>query len=306
MTPEISVVVPTHNRRERLRLCIDSLERQTAPAESFELVVVIDGSTDGTAEMLSETSRPFSLEIVAQAQQGAPAARNAGARRARTPLLLFIDDDVIASPTLVQAHLTAHRPRPGVVGIGQIEPRIAADADRFARRRADAWRGHAERLAQRPLSYLDAYGGNLSLERSTFERAGGFAIDLEVENDFEFAYRLARTGADFVFVPDGGVTEDQRDDWRDIIADQVLRGRVAVRLARRHPEMLPQMELGGFGAESSRSVKLRALFSAVRVPPTALARLGLFAWPDKPARRWFDFVYLYAYWHGVKQAGGRP
>lgn len=301
MRPEISVIVPTHNRREYLRLCLDSLERQMAPPQTFEVVVVIDGSTDGTVEMLSEASPPFSLDVVVQPRRGVSAARNAGAGRARAPLFLFIDDDVAASPSLVSAHVRAHRARTGIVGVGQIEPRVAADADGFVRRRADAWRGHCARLAHRPLSYVDAYGGNLSIERGAFEQVGGFATDLEVENDFEFAYRLARAGAEFVFVPNAAVTEDQRDDWRGIVADQELRGRVAVELARRHPEMLAEMELGGFGNESRQSAALRRLLSAVRMPSTALARLGLLAWPNG---RWFDFVYLYAYWHGVKQAGG--
>jgi glycosyltransferase involved in cell wall biosynthesis len=304
MRPEISVIVPTHNRREQLRLCLESLERQTAPSETFEVVVVIDGSSDGTAEMLSEWTPSFPLSVTSQAQAGAGAARNAGASQARGEILLFLDDDVLASTSLVSAHLAEHRRRPGLVGVGRIEPRVPSDADRFARRRADAWRGHGERLASRALSYVDAYGGNLSVTRSAFEQVGGFAVDLPEEDDFELAYRLDRAGAQFGFVPDASVVEDQREDWRDIVAEQELRGRVAVRLARRHPEMLARMELGGFGNEPRWSVVLRRVLSAMRIPPTALARLGLLTWPNGPAGRWLDFVYLYAYWHGVKQVGG--
>jgi len=302
MEPEISVIVPTHNRREQLRLCLTSLECQTAPPENFEVVVVIDGSSDGTAEMLSERTPRFALCVTMQPQRGAGAARNLGARRARGSIFLFIDDDVVASPSLVSAHLEAHRGRTGIVGIGRIEPRLPSGADRFARRRADAWRQHGERLAHRRLSYVDMYGGNLSINRTAFEQVGGFATDLPEENDFELAYRLDRAGAEFQFVPNASVAEDQRYDWRDIVAEQELRGRIAVGLARRHPEMLAQMELGGFGNEPPWSVILRRFFSATRTPPETLARIGLLPWPHELARRWLDFVYQYAYWHGVRRA----
>src|SRR5436305_13294617 len=107
--PELSVIVPTHNRRELLRLCLASLERQTAPPEAFEVVVAVDGSTDGTAEMLAELSPPFRLSVVTQPQAGQSAAVNAGAALAAGRILLFMDDDEEASPTHVRAHLTAHR-----------------------------------------------------------------------------------------------------------------------------------------------------------------------------------------------------
>jgi glycosyltransferase involved in cell wall biosynthesis len=107
MRPELSVVIPTHNRREFLRACLDSFEQQSAPAGSFEVVVVIDGSTDGTAEMLSEFAPSFELSVLTQPQAGASAARNAGAADARARVLLFVDDDMTASSSHVAAHLAA-------------------------------------------------------------------------------------------------------------------------------------------------------------------------------------------------------
>jgi len=69
MTPELSVVIPTYNRREYLRACLESLARQTASPEEFEVVVTVDGSTDGTIEMLASLPTPYALRVLTQPQR---------------------------------------------------------------------------------------------------------------------------------------------------------------------------------------------------------------------------------------------
>src|ERR1700722_10521502 len=149
-----------------------------------------------------------------------------------------------AGPALVAAHLAAHSGPGEMVGVGRIDRRVPPDADRFARIRADEGREHNERLASAPaIDYMDLYAGNCSVQRTTFERVGGFADDLVRENDFEFGYRLHREGLEFRFLPDGVVTEYRTRGWRQIVADQVLRGEIAVELYRRHPAMIDQMDI---------------------------------------------------------------
>ena len=65
----LSVIIPSYNRRELLRRCLDSLAVQTQDAASFEVVVVDDGSTDGTAEMVAELHTPYRLQLVRGKQQ---------------------------------------------------------------------------------------------------------------------------------------------------------------------------------------------------------------------------------------------
>jgi glycosyltransferase involved in cell wall biosynthesis len=299
MPSELSVVIPTHNRRELLRACLDSFEQQSAPAETFEVIVVIDGSTDGTAEMLSAYAPSFALSVLTQPQAGASAARNAGAGSARGRVLLFVDDDITASRSLVAAHLAAHREDDWIVGVGAIARRIPADADRFARLRAEAARAHYEHLLVRPLRYVDCYGGNCSVSRPVFAEIGGFSVDLPVLNDLEFAYRLHKADARFVFIPDAVVTEERRDDWREIVADRELRGRIAVELQRRDPAIVGETELGGNETLRGLWVPLRALCLALRVPPRPLARLGFLLPRRSWSRTWFVFVFSYSFWRGV-------
>jgi glycosyltransferase involved in cell wall biosynthesis len=243
MVPELSVVVTTHNRRQLLRTCLQSLARQTAAGE-FEVVVVVDGSSDGTEQMLASLETPFPLTIVTQAQAGQSAARNAGAARARGRVLLFIDDDEEASPALVAAHLAAHRAQARIAAFGVIERRVPQNADRLARLRAEDARAHNKDLAKRPLTYLECYGGNSSVLRSTFDEVGGYAVDLPRETDFEFAYRLHEIGVAFIFLPDAAVAEYRTRTWRQTLADVERRGRISIDLYRRHPPIVSTMELG--------------------------------------------------------------
>src|SRR6185369_12818569 len=101
-TPAISVVIPTFNRLPRLQRVLSALAEQTVSASEFEVVVVSDGSTDGTDDYLAKGDTPVPVRHARQDNAGPAAARNHGVRLARGRLILFVDDDVVASPALVE------------------------------------------------------------------------------------------------------------------------------------------------------------------------------------------------------------
>src|SRR5687767_7203383 len=68
--PELSVALASYNRREGLARALDALAQQTLPAARFEVIVVLDGSTDGSAEMVRARSDPFELKLVEQENRG--------------------------------------------------------------------------------------------------------------------------------------------------------------------------------------------------------------------------------------------
>src|SRR5919205_3892081 len=114
---ELSVIIPTYNRREPLRTCLEALSGQTIA--NFEVVVVIDGSTDGTREMLAAMATPYALRAIWQQNSGQCAARNHGAAMANGRYFLFLDDDIIADPGLVAGHLRAQLEHGGILALGQ-------------------------------------------------------------------------------------------------------------------------------------------------------------------------------------------
>jgi glycosyltransferase involved in cell wall biosynthesis len=106
--PDISVVVATHDRRDRLRRLLDALEAQTLPRERFEVIVVDDGSSDGTADVLAaaEAAGTLPLRWERQAPAAGPAvARNRGWRAATAPVVAFTDDDCAPTPVWLEALL---------------------------------------------------------------------------------------------------------------------------------------------------------------------------------------------------------
>ena len=103
---ELSVVIPTRDRRERLAETLEALVDESSQVR-FELIVVHDGGTDSTVEMLESRSStlPFPLQVLDQTSQGPAAARNRGVRAARSPAILFLGDDTRPTPGTLRLHL---------------------------------------------------------------------------------------------------------------------------------------------------------------------------------------------------------
>lgn len=300
---ELSVVVPTYNRVRRLRTCLESLAEQTHPASEFEVVVVVDGSRDGTRGMLDELQMPFPLIVLEQENQGQNRARDRGAREATGRVLLFVDDDVRASPTLVTEHLRAQGRQEGIVGIGRIDLELPARPDWFLRHFAEGWREHYEELdrSRKPPTWIDCYTGNVSVERSMFFEAGGFSEDIRRGDDIELGYRLAMSGATFQYLPEAQARQSEQKDIRELASDFRATGRAYVELSRRYPPMVPYL-IGELAESSLRRTLLRYVLQVTRCPPRLLGWWGSLLRSAEGRRRWFYFLQTFFHWRGVREA----
>lgn len=102
-----SVVIPTYNRRPILEKCLRALEDQQYDTANYEVVVVDDGSTDGTVEWLQDNAAFPHVKLFTQEHMGPSAARNLGVERAIGDWIVFIDSDLVVTPVFLQAHATA-------------------------------------------------------------------------------------------------------------------------------------------------------------------------------------------------------
>jgi GT2 family glycosyltransferase len=202
--PDASVVIPTHNRRESLRGVLKALSRQTVKPGRFEVIVVCDGCTDGTASMCSGLATPFRLKVMVQPKKGGPAAaRNSGVEAAAADLIVFLDDDVVPEPELIDEHLRIHSPGDRAVGIG---PLLAPSG--FALKPWTRWEAvtleqqyqdmEAGRWRPGPRQF---YTGNASVRREHLLAAGGFNPEYRRAEDVELAYRLQQLRLTFHFCP---------------------------------------------------------------------------------------------------------
>lgn len=122
-TPEISVVICTHNRAQLLAKAIESVLDQQVPPDRYEIIVVDNASGDRTREVVQRFLETGLVRYVFEPRQGISHARNAGWRHARAPYVAYLDDDAIALPGWIAAIGEAFRDWPGaaVVG-GRVDP----------------------------------------------------------------------------------------------------------------------------------------------------------------------------------------
>jgi len=119
--PIITVQMSTYNRRALLGRVMQALFEQDLDHSQYEIVLVDDGSTDGTYEDVIAGLRPTcALTVVRQRNAGLAAGRNAGIARARGELIMFMDDDVLATPGLLRAHIRCHRAHPRAICRGGV------------------------------------------------------------------------------------------------------------------------------------------------------------------------------------------
>jgi glycosyltransferase involved in cell wall biosynthesis len=120
MERPITVIIPTYNRQDILKICLEKLETQTF--SNFSVILVDDGSTDATTEMLKEYCRSTTLHILflQQTNSGPARARNLAIHAARSPVCIFIGDDILVAPTFVEQHLKFHQgfPETDIVALG--------------------------------------------------------------------------------------------------------------------------------------------------------------------------------------------
>jgi glycosyltransferase involved in cell wall biosynthesis len=242
--PAISVVIPTFNRLARLQRVLEALSRQTCDERQFEVVVVSDGCTDGTDEYLAATT-PVPVRHARQENAGPGAARNHGIELARGPLILFLDDDVLATPTLVERHLEAHGQSASTVVIG---PMLNAPGFRYspwvAWEQAKLYKQYqAMRLGVYSATFRQFYTGNASVPRVLVVKAGGFDTAFRRAEDIELSYRLDQLGATFVFDESAMAHHLAERSFESWLAAAAAYGRNDVTFARDHDQqwLLPVM-----------------------------------------------------------------
>ncbi len=194
----VSVVIPTFNRGDLLRRVIDSVLQDPG---AIEVVVVVDGSSDRSIELLERLSRsqprvkPLFME-----HRGLNAAVQAGVGHATSEIVLILDDDLEATPGLVSAHARHHQSAPNLVVVGYspvVAPAASSEMVVTASIYGEAYERSCRSFEKRPETILlQLYGGHMSIRRSVCLRTGVDSKDFQehYHPDREFGIRCLKAG----------------------------------------------------------------------------------------------------------------
>jgi peptidoglycan/xylan/chitin deacetylase (PgdA/CDA1 family)/GT2 family glycosyltransferase len=279
----ISVIIPTYNRRHVLERTLPGVLAQDFPPQDYEVIVVMDGSTDDTAELLRDLKPKCSLRVLESQHLGAGAARNLGIRAAVGELVLFLDDDLITTPGLVRQHYSAHAGADPSVVQGRMY--IAPDSsqtiirnaierigvDYYARISPDMGLRFPEGMSS---VYVLSYLVNSSMPRDVLVRCGGFDEQFLAAEELDLGLRLWKMGLSFRYRPDAIVYEYYVKSSAAYLQSQARAlGAGDLRASRKHYEYRPYCGLSTWA--ESHAGKRWLLKALTRLPISLIPLMSL-------------------------------
>ena len=182
----VSVIIPSYNDRPFLSMALDSIKKQTF--EDYEIIVVDDGSTDGTAEWLAQSNNP-KLRILRQPNQGPSSARNLGITHAKGEYIAFLDADDLWHPTKLekQVHCLDSFPQAGLVNAGVIKIDSQGNQNKGSHLPEQSNSDWPNIAVENSIPC-----GSVPLVRKNcFKQLGGFDSQLKSAEDWEMWIRIA-------------------------------------------------------------------------------------------------------------------
>lgn len=263
----VSVIVAVRDAESSLGACLHSLVRLDPFGRAVELLVVDNGSTDGTSRVLDRFRQH--IRVVQESKRGPAAARNTGIRHARGDWIAFTDADCVVDPGWLRALLPPlEDPAVGIVGGRIVSIRPCNRVELFGERIHD----HERAILRLRPPY--AITMNWASRREVLETHGFFDEKLLRGSDADMAYRIHAAGLRIVYRPDAIVAHRNESTLRGLFGEGFVHGRArAARLrsnpppaADKHPGVRHTAK-GRFAANVLRCLtgpdRLEAFFAAV-------------------------------------------
>jgi cellulose synthase/poly-beta-1,6-N-acetylglucosamine synthase-like glycosyltransferase len=182
----VSIIIPALNEERVIGQCLQALTRLDSPKDSFEVVLVDNGSADRTVEIARSFSPALNLTVLQKPGARISAMRNFAVSQTSGEVLAFLDADCVAPPDWLKTAASLLKQN----GIGALGAhyRIPEDSSWVGR----AWFGGMELEKQGDIAWIPA--GDMFIRRSTFERIGGFDESIQTNEDCELCERLRSAG----------------------------------------------------------------------------------------------------------------
>ncbi len=222
----VSVIVPTHDSRPGLDALLGWLRAQTLSNELYEVIVVDDGSRDGSAEMV-QREHPW-VRLIRQRRRGAYHARRTGVEASRGAMLAFTDADCVPSADWLERGLAGVTDERLDLGAGRVDVSIANPGSVVER--------YDARFNLKQAYYATRAGfgvtANLFVSRAVYQRVGGFNASLYSGGDQKFCHDAITAGARLGYLPAAAVSHPARRTRRELM-------RKTVRVAKGRAQAFP-------------------------------------------------------------------
>jgi len=240
MLPSVSVVIPMRNEAKILKRCLHAMEKIDYPEKLLEVVIVNDGSTDNTKDIILNTKWSFNYQYIETEGVGVSKAREIGYKKAKGDFIAFTDADCVVEKDWIKRLLEPFDDNVAAVG----GPNITPDDDKpFAR------------CVGLVLSFLSkpgaryAYQGekiheiyhnptcNVMYRKSVLEEVGGFNHNLITTDDEELDYRIRKKGYKIIYTPFARVKHYRRANWKKYMSMAYYYGLGRMQSTKIHPKM---------------------------------------------------------------------
>jgi O-antigen biosynthesis protein len=227
-TPKVSVIVAAYNAAATLGACLESLKHVDYAA--FEVIVVNDGSSDGTAEI----ARAAGVKVLTREHCGLAAARNAGIEAADGEIVAFLDADAVADRNWLY-HLVETIVRRAAAAAGG--PNFPPPARSMITAAIAAAPGPPREVRTSDDSLAQMCGCNMAILKAQLDAIGGFdSMFIAAGDDVDLSWRIIKSGAVIAYAPGAVVVHDRRGSVRAYLAQQRGYGRGEAILVRKYPE----------------------------------------------------------------------
>lgn len=232
---KVSVIIPTYNRKRVLKRCLELLFAQDYPKDKYEVVLVDDGSTDGTKKMVEYLQPPCHFKYLSQKRSGPHIARNKGIRNARGEIVIFVDSDILTPPQLIKEHMEFHKKYGEKLIVSGPAVRTSNLMDDFSDKE--------KRIKKKrwDLSGPSLITSNLSVRKEYLERINGFDENFQGLgwHDWDLGLRLKKLGLlakrNLHAIVYHYKKERETQDLGALTERRVQRGRNAVLYYKKHP-----------------------------------------------------------------------
>lgn len=228
--PFVSIVVTVYNAQRTIRRCLHSIMDLEYPEDKLEVIVVDDGSTDKSVEIV----KGYPVKLIQKARGGYPSAMNTGINMARGDIVVIIDSDIYVTKDWLAKTIEEFNDRKvGIVG-GFV---AAAKTRHFWAKLAGF--DIEDRYRRVKTKYVDHLSSTCTAYRKEmFSQIGAFDEKLKRDSDEDLAHRAFKSGWKIVLRKDALCFHEWKGSFRSYFIQQVREGKYAVAIVRKAPDLL--------------------------------------------------------------------